>query len=388
VPSGRGAFFDANKTRGPGGLRPEQLAARIDLQMRRVVEGSEKVADRLRREVLYFVAVSAPIVPTVQAVQKAYGLPAMIPSAETLSADVVRLQPILREAREQLATAKEMWLKVTTGRAESLPKLAQTLEAVNVNATEIGNAPLTRLTESLVARLNKMPPSGNVSEPLAMEYATGSCSPSGRKFRRPREGVSETGRRDDVAPRCGAGRATIPAATAPILDEVPPRARAHADAAVAREIQVNLWHMEQVLDAFFRDHAKRAELATLGKDGQQIRGALAMLGEDDAARLLALCQEQIDSYADPDTTVGGEDLELLAESLSGLGFYVEAMEQLRRIGSGFDRRFWRSAWARRPRRRSIAARRPSSRRSRNAQCAAGARRRGSSRPADPSAREL
>ena len=38
----------------------KQLAARIDLQIRRVVEGSAKVADRLRREVLYYVAISAP----------------------------------------------------------------------------------------------------------------------------------------------------------------------------------------------------------------------------------------------------------------------------------------------------------------------------------------
>jgi hypothetical protein len=87
--------------------------------------------------------------------------------------------------------------------------------------------------------------------------------------------------------------------------------------------------MEQVLDAFFRDHGKRAELATLGKDSLQIRGALRMLEQDDAERLLGLCQGQIDSYANPDTPVGDEDLELLAESLSGLGFFVEAFEQQR-----------------------------------------------------------
>ena len=43
----------------------------------------------------------------------------------------------------------------------------------------------------------------------------------------------------------------------------------------------------------------------------------------------ALCQEQIESYADPETPVDNDDLELLAESLSGLGFYIEAVEQQR-----------------------------------------------------------
>ncbi|HVO88698.1 MAG TPA: Hpt domain-containing protein [Casimicrobiaceae bacterium] len=54
-----------------------------------------------------------------------------------------------------------------------------------------------------------------------------------------------------------------------------------------------------------------------------------MLGLDDAERLLALCQEQIDKYATQDAPVENEELELLAESLSGLGFYVEAVEQQR-----------------------------------------------------------
>ena len=75
--------------------------------------------------------------------------------------------------------------------------------------------------------------------------------------------------------------------------------------------------------------ASAPELATLGKDSLQIRGALRMLEQDDAERLLGLCQEQIDSYANPETIVGDDDLELLAESLSGLGFYIEAFEQQR-----------------------------------------------------------
>ena len=100
-------------------------------------------------------------------------------------------------------------------------------------------------------------------------------------------------------------------------------------AQVAREIQANLRHMEQVLDAFFRDHDKRADLASLAHDSKQIMGALKILGLDHAEQLLTLCQQQIDEYAKPETRVANVDLELLAESLSGLGFYIEAVEQQR-----------------------------------------------------------
>ncbi len=327
------AFFDAIIERGlEAGFGPKQLAARIDLQIRRVVEGSSKVADRLRREVLYYVAVSAPVAPSVQAVQNAYALAALIPSAEVLNADVVRLQPILRDAREQLATAKDMWIKVTTGRAESLPKLKQMLAAVHADAVEIGNRALTKLTASLVARLDSMPPSGNVSEPLAMEYATGMLLAESAVENYGKLSKEFPRQVDAMMARLDAAQASrpIPAATAPILDEMFRRAHERVLLTqVAREIQANLRRMEQVLDAFFRDHTKRADLGTLSKDSQQIRGALRMLAQDDAERLLGLCQEQIDSYGNPDAEIDGEDLELLAESLSGLGFYVEAMEQQR-----------------------------------------------------------
>ena len=60
-------------------------AARIDLQIRRVAEGSAKVADRLRREALYYVAISAPVAPQVQAVQRAYRLAALNSGAATVA---------------------------------------------------------------------------------------------------------------------------------------------------------------------------------------------------------------------------------------------------------------------------------------------------------------
>ena len=114
-PSAR--FFDAIVG---GGLEPgfgaKQLAARIDLQIRRVVEGSAKVADRLRREVLYYVAISAPVAPSVQAVQKGFGLAGLDSvgrGAERGSASACS-RSCARRASSSRA-AKDMWLKVTLG---------------------------------------------------------------------------------------------------------------------------------------------------------------------------------------------------------------------------------------------------------------------------------
>jgi chemosensory pili system protein ChpA (sensor histidine kinase/response regulator) len=327
-----GALLESIVEKGvESGFGIKQLCGRVDLQIRRFVEGSAKVADRMRREVLYYVAISAPVGPQVQAVQRAYRLPGLIPTAEVLSADVVRVQPHLREARDLLTTTKDLWLKLTGGRAESLPKLKQTLSALRDRAAAIGEPSLSKLATALAGRLDKLP-AGPISDALAMEYATALLLAESAIENFASLSAEFPRQVEAMIARLDAAQQNRPAAGggAPMLDEMARRAQERLLLAqVAREIQANLRHMEQALDAFFRNHEKRADLATLAQDTKQIMGALKMLGLEHAEQLLALCQQQIDEYAKPDTVVTNEDLELLAESLSGLGFYIEAVEQQR-----------------------------------------------------------
>ncbi|HMA30985.1 MAG TPA: Hpt domain-containing protein, partial [Casimicrobiaceae bacterium] len=262
--------------------------------------------------------------------QRAYRLAELIPSTEALSADVVRLQPILREAREQVASAKDAWLKAAAGRSDVLARLRQTMAAVDARATEIGPPALVKLTGALASRLGQMP-EGGVPEPVAMEFATAFLLAESAFENWTNLSPEFAKQVDAMLARLDAAQAGREAdAGAPVLDEMSRRAQERALLSqVMREVQVNLRHMEQVLDAFFRDSSKRADLAGLAKDSQQIRGALRMLDLEDADRLLALCQTQIEAYADPSPVIDDAGLELLAESLSGLGFYVEAVLQQR-----------------------------------------------------------
>ena len=314
------------------GFGVKQLAARIDLQIRRVAEGSAKVADRLRREVLYFVAICAPVGPQVQAVQRAFKLSGLIPSAEVLSADVVRLQPLLREAREQLERRQG---RVAQGGIGPRGEPAEAQADAGLGAREGRRDPQRRAdeTDGGAGRASRQD-AGRRACPSRSRWSTRRrcCSPRARSrtIRTcPPTSRSRSTRCSRGSMRRAQGRSP-PTSGAPMLDEMSKRAQERVLLAqVGREIQANLRHMEQVLDAFFRDNTKRADLATLAKDSAQIRGALRILGLDEADRLLELCQQQIATYADPATAVSNEDLELLAESLSGLGFYIEAVEQQR-----------------------------------------------------------
>src|SRR5262249_41415005 len=77
------AFFDAlAKGALPPDLDTKALCNRIDQQIKRLAEGAPSVAERLMREVLYYVARAKPVSDLVREVQEAYHLPQSIPLAE------------------------------------------------------------------------------------------------------------------------------------------------------------------------------------------------------------------------------------------------------------------------------------------------------------------
>lgn len=326
------ALFEALTQRGlESGHGVKQLVGRIDLQIRRAAEGSAKAADRLRRDVLYYVAISAPVGPTVHAVQHAFGLSTLLPSAAATGADSLTLQPLLREARERLAGIKETWLNFAAGYAENPAALKQMLGVLHDKAVEIGHEALTKLIAALVAQVEGMP-AGAIPDPLAMEFTTALLLAERALENDTSPSVAFGQQVDAMLERlasAGAGR-TPPSDAASLLDELGKRAQERVLVAqVGHEIQANLRRMEELLDAFFRDHSKRAGLEAAVRESGQIRGALRMLGLDDADHLLALCEEQIQAYTSAETEVLEEELELLAESLCGLGLYIEAVEQQR-----------------------------------------------------------
>ncbi|MBK9608347.1 MAG: Hpt domain-containing protein [Betaproteobacteria bacterium] len=311
----------------------KQLCARVDLQIRRFVEGSTKVADRLRREVLYHVAISAPVSRRVQEVQALYGLPGMLPQrTEARQVELDRFQPVLKHAQDLIAGIKDHWLRFTSGRAEALAPMAQSFRELKAQAALLQEPALDSLVGALEDVASGASRAGSVPDALAMEFATGLLLAEDAigHFARlsddfPRQ-VEAMRRRLDQAQH---GLAPLPSAEEDLLDNMARRAQERMLLAqVAREIQGNLRHMEKVLDAFFRDADERGELAGLGAYTRQIQGALRILGLAQADELLAMCQKQIDDYA-AGAPAGTEDLELLAESLSGLGFYIEAVEQQR-----------------------------------------------------------
>jgi chemosensory pili system protein ChpA (sensor histidine kinase/response regulator) len=96
---------------------------------------------------------------------------------------------------------------------------------------------------------------------------------------------------------------------------------------VGQEVQVNLQNIEAALDAFFRDSAKRPDLAKLPAQFTQVQGALMIMELADAANLNAAVMAKVRISPTAASRAPGEAAEMVADGLSALGLYITALQQ-------------------------------------------------------------
>src|SRR5712664_607463 len=324
------AFFDALAHKAlPEDLDAKQLCNRVEQQIKRLVEGTPSVAERLMREVLYYVARAKPATARVREVQDAYHLGQTIPAAES-EGDAVEENPALKSAREHLTHAKDAWNKFASGNPPSLLAFRDSAAALKDDAEHLGNADLTALAGEVTEVAAWLASNReNMSEVVALEVATALLL-----LENPLAGLAHLSA--DLAPQaqllrsrledCMLGKLRRTAPELPLLDEMSRKAQERLLMnQVVSEMRANLRAIEQVLDAFFRDTAKRDELASLDKPVHQLLGALEMLGEQRARESLGAAAEEIRRFSGAAHSASPQDFERIAQTLSGLCFYIEGL---------------------------------------------------------------
>jgi chemosensory pili system protein ChpA (sensor histidine kinase/response regulator) len=307
----------------------KQLCVRIDLQIRRLFEGSRNVAERLMRDALYFVANADSNSNAVQQVKNTYQLQAIIPTTETTAP--APKETVRRKLREVITSTEEAWNKYCAGTAQSLPVFREHANTLSAFVEQLGHTDFRRLAQAIAAAANWLSEdSTRHSEALAMEIATAILLTQNAQENFQRLGSDFAHQVDVTVARihgCIAGTPPQPGSEIPLLDEMSRQAQEKLLVGhVAKEIQSNLGQIEQVLDGFFRDADKHAELESLETPLRQVAGALSMMRYDGAAVALRECAAEIKRFADPGYVPLESDFEGVANQLSMIGFFIDSLQ--------------------------------------------------------------
>ncbi|HUQ28018.1 MAG TPA: Hpt domain-containing protein [Usitatibacter sp.] len=332
-------FFDALVFAGietTGAAKP--LFAKLDQQIKQLIDGSAKVPERLFRDLLLAVARSRPVSERVVMLKDAFRLEQLVAvpdrGVQAANADDEALNAMIREVRELTAQQKDTWLKYTSGNRAALDPFGRQAVILSERAGRLPNrdihAVLYTLTEvAPLLRAKSIPPSEAQSLEVAtamlfIESALENYFKLGADFARQAKTVT-TRLKSAMA---GEVLAPMDAIEGGLLDEMTRRAQEKLLIfQVGQEVQVNLQNIEQALDAFFRDAAKRGELAALPAQFAQVQGALMIMELHDAASLNAAVMSRVQQFAEGSLDGAGESAEMVADGLSALGLYISALQQ-------------------------------------------------------------
>jgi chemosensory pili system protein ChpA (sensor histidine kinase/response regulator) len=311
--------------------RAKTLCNKIDFQMRDLAGGAASVSESLLREALYAIAKCRPATSRIREVKQLYLLDSLFPepqAADVMQLDMDWLQPALADVRSRLEALKGMWLQYVSGEPKSALRFRGLVGSFKAKAGELGNPHLVRLLDAIALVATRLPdPYPAQGQFMVIEMASAFLLAESviENFSDP---AADIGQQIGIM-----GGWLLDAAKGKSSGEPPPGLRADLSerigamqlrAQVAREISANLQHVEQVLDAFARDSAKRGALRGLAPYLRQINGALNVLEFSRAAEILPVCEKLIGACAERAHDDGdGHDMDWIAEGLSSVGFFLD-----------------------------------------------------------------
>ena len=330
-------FFDAVASNpAEAGTLAVQLFGKIDQQIKLLVDGVQKIPEKLFRDILLVIGRSKASTERIKKLRELYRLDELlaVPVAYGVLGADDKLKAVIRSLRDQVQAQKENWLKFASGNRASLEQFVTQSEPLHIAAQQQPNIELTQVVQTIGAvggqlRRTEVP----ANEAQALEMATALLFLESSLENYFRQSSDFAAQANNVVARLkglmsGAVLLSAGTGTSAHMDDISKRAQERMLMfQVGQEVQVNLATIEGALDTFFRDPSNRAELTTLAPLFSQVQGALTMLELDEAAALNQLLRERVGQFASGAITTVGADAEALAEGVSAMGLYIAALQQ-------------------------------------------------------------
>lgn len=323
-------FADAVKN---GQVRNEryvkQLFARINLQIRRLSEGSSSIAERLLRDALFFIArVEHPSEGALQ-IRSAYQLEGLVPVDYDKKRYGQTDANALAHAKERLSNAKNTWNRITSGDATLVDAFSAEMQGLADVGAKLGSPSLSKLLLELNG-ITRHAAHSPANAGLGLEMATSLLFVENalNHISHLPENFSEQA--DALSARLLAivsGEA--PGESAQWLDDMSRQAQQRQTVLVlAGEMQSSLRQIEKMLDEYFRDPSQRTELEQIGQILHQIGGGLSILDQEDALRAVQNTQATVQRFVEaaPDAPVEQDEFQRVAQNIGALSFFIETLQ--------------------------------------------------------------
>ena len=310
-------------------LYVKQLFARINLQLRRLSQGSSSISERLLRDALFFIAGIEQTSKLATQIRVAYRLNGLVPADySTRHYGQISLDA-LSTAKDRLAQAKNMWDRLASGDASPASAFEQEMHGLSEAGSRLNAPSLSKLLRELngIARHAAHSRPGDA---ICMEIATSLLFIENtlNHISRLPENFSE--RADAMTARL---LSVVSGETlgkpAQWIDDIYREAQQRQTVKMlASEMLSSLRQVEKMLDEFFNDPDRREVLAQIEQVLHQIQGALAIQEQSDAMRVVEHTRSTLQRFAAEGSDVVPEqkEFERIAQNIGALSFFIETLQ--------------------------------------------------------------
>nr|WP_315260311.1 Hpt domain-containing protein [uncultured Duganella sp.] len=304
-------------------LYVKQLFGLINLQIRRLSQGTAAQPEAMLRDALFFIATAGTdsAARTVQQLRQAFALDGLaVADYETRRYGQIDTEA-LEAAKAAVAQAQANWDRLAGAEIDATLDAAfdASLSVASARCEKLNLPALGALMRQL-AFVSRRAVTAGRSEQLSLEIATALLFVE--------HGLQHIRHLpDDFAAHAD----TIGARLAALLSgDTPPEPaqwqmrQEDVAVALAGEMKSGLRQVEKVLDEYYADPSRRAALTELAPVLHQLQGALSVLDQDDATKAVQHVKDAVQALASEGDS---KSLDEIAQNVGALGFFVDMLAQ-------------------------------------------------------------
>ena len=308
----------------PPELNVKRSFSRIDQGMRALLDDSEFDTVGAMSEMLYLVARSHTVNETVEQIKQLFDLDTYLPEAPPLPPG--ETSALLENIREQLSVADEAWEQCVLNDRAACTRFTAQSEQLHALSEQLDRNTLQFLCKQIHATAQHVEnPEHAQSISMDMAMALLLLDSGIEHYQHLGSGFHEQARL--LTSRLHETLLNQPedhnklASLVALYCEMEQR---DVMGPLAVEMQSNLQHIEQTLNAFFGNAAKRTELLQVNRLLSQVQGGLHILSLDIAEQLLLTLRQITERYHQGDTPSAAE-MRAVATAISVMDDYVHGL---------------------------------------------------------------